>query len=157
MTGLIGQYHQGNQPGYHIPYLYNYSGEPWKTQKIVRDIIKIWYGDTPLGICGDEDEGETSSWFVFSSMGFFPVCPGKPVYDIGSPLFRKITIDTGNGRKFIIQVDGVSDKNKFIQSATLNGKSHNTPWFRHSDLAEGGKLILKMGPVPDKTWGLNWN
>jgi len=150
MTGLIGQYHQGNQPGYHIPYLYNYSGEPWKTQKIVREIMKIWYNDSPLGICGDEDEGETSSWFVFSSMGFFPVCPGKPVYDIGSPVFRKITIDTGNGRKFIIEADGVSDKNKFIQSATLNGKPLNTPWFSHSDLTDGGKLILKMGPLPNK-------
>ena len=153
MTGLIGQYHQGNQPGYHIPYLYNYSGEPWKTQKIVREIMKIWYNDTPLGICGDEDEGETSSWFVFSSMGFFPVCPGKPVYDIGSPLFRKVTVDVGNGRKFIIKARNVSSKNKYIRSASLNGQPLNNPWFSHSNLSEGGKLVLQMGPFPNKSWG----
>ncbi len=153
MTGLIGQYHQGNQPGYHIPYLYNYSGEPWKTQKIVRDIMNIWYGDTPLGICGDEDEGETSSWFVFSSMGFFPVCPGKPVYDIGSPLFRKVTIDVGNGRKFVIKAGNVSPGYKYIRSASLNGKPLNNPWFSHSDLLKGGKLILQMDKVPNKNWG----
>lgn len=153
MTGLIGQYHQGNQPGFHIPYLYNYAGEPWKTQKRVRDIMKIWFSDGPLGICGDEDEGEMSSWYVFSAMGFFPVCPGKPVYDIGSPLFRKITIDTGNGKKFIIKAVNVSEKNKYIRSATLNGKALDIPRFFHSDLSEGGTLILKMGPVPNKDWG----
>ena len=89
---MIGQYNHGNQPGFHISYLYNYAGEPWKTQRRVRDIMKIWYNDGPLGICGDEDEGELSSWYIFSSMGFYPVCPGREVYDIGSPLFEKVTI-----------------------------------------------------------------
>ncbi len=117
--------------------------------------MKIWYNDTPLGICGDEDEGETSSWFVFSSMGFFPVCPGKPVYDIGSPLFKKIIIDVGTGRKFVIKAGNVSPGYKYIRSASLNGKPLNNPWFSHSDLLKGGKLVLQMDKVPNKSWGTN--
>jgi predicted alpha-1,2-mannosidase len=152
-TGLIGQYNHGNQPGFHIAYLYNYAGEPWKTQRRVRDIMKIWYNDGPLGICGDEDEGELSSWYVFSAMGFFPVCPGRPVYDIGSPIFEKITINVGGGKQFIIEARDVSSGNKYIQSARLNGEPLNSPWFTHSDLVKGGTLILQMGPRPNEKWG----
>jgi putative alpha-1,2-mannosidase len=88
-------------------------------------------------------------------MGFFPVCPGKPVYDIGSPLFRKVTIDVGNGRNFIIKARNVSSKNKYIRSASLNGQPLNNPWFSHSDLSEGGKLVLQMDKIPNKSWGIN--
>jgi predicted alpha-1,2-mannosidase len=152
-TGLIGQYNHGNQPGFHISYLYNYAGEPWKTQRRVRDIMKIWYNDGPLGICGDEDEGEISSWYVFSAMGFYPVCPGRAVYDIGSPIFEKVSINVGQNRTFIIEARNVSPKNKYIQSANLNGKPLNLPWFNHSDLVKGGILVLQMGPEPNKEWG----
>ncbi len=152
-TGLIGQYNHGNQPGFHISYLYNYAGEPWKTQRRVRDIMKIWYNDGPLGICGDEDEGELSSWYVFSALGFYPVCPGRPVYDIGSPLFEKAVIDVGDGKTFVIEARDVSSKNKYIQSARLNGKPLNSPWFNHSDLVTGGTLVLQMGPRPNEEWG----
>jgi predicted alpha-1,2-mannosidase len=151
-TGLIGQYNHGNQPGFHISYLYNYAGEPWKTQRRVRSIMEIWYNDGPLGICGDEDEGELSSWYIFSSMGFYPVCPGRDVYDIGSPIFEKVTIDVGNNKKFLIKARDVSSKNKYIQSAQLNGKPLYNPWFRHSDLIDGGTLVLKMGERPNKEW-----
>jgi len=154
-TGLIGQYNHGNQPGFHISYLYNYGGEPWKTQRRVRDIMKIWYNDGPLGICGDEDEGELSSWYIFSAMGFYPVCPGRPVYDIGSPIFEKIVIDVGNNKTFVIESRNVSSKNKYIQSAQLNGKPLNATWFNHSDLVKGGKLVLVMGPRPNKEWAIN--
>jgi predicted alpha-1,2-mannosidase len=154
-TGLIGQYNHGNQPGFHISYLYNYAGEPWKTQRRVRDIMKIWYNDGPLGICGDEDEGEISSWYVFSAMGFYPVCPGRAVYDIGSPLFEKVTISVGKNKTFVIESKDVSSKNKYIQSANLNGKPLYSPWFNHSDLVNGGTLVLQMGPVPNKDWGAN--
>lgn len=154
-TGLIGQYNHGNQPGFHISYLYNYAGEPWKTQRRVRDIMKIWYNDGPLGICGDEDEGEISSWYVFSAMGFYPVCPGRAVYDIGSPIFEKVSINVGQNRTFIIEARNVSSKNKYIQSANLNGKPLNSPWFNHSDLVKGGILVLQMGPEPNKEWGAN--
>ena len=152
-TGLIGQYNHGNQPGFHIAYLYNYAGKPWKTQRRVREIMKIWYNDGPLGICGDEDEGELSSWYVFSAMGFYPVCPGSPVYDIGSPLFEKATINLGNGKTFVIESKDVSAKNKYIQSASLNGKPLNSPWFTHADLANGGQLVFQMGPRPNEQWG----
>ncbi len=154
-TGLIGQYNHGNQPGFHISYLYNYAGQPWKTQRRVRDIMKIWYNDGPLGICGDEDEGELSSWYVFSAMGFYPVAPGRPVYDIGSPLFEKTIIEVGNGKIFTIQAKDVSAKNKYIQSAFLNGKPLTVPWFTHADLTNGGDLNLQMGPRPNKSWGSN--
>jgi predicted alpha-1,2-mannosidase len=151
-TGLIGQYNHGNQPGFHISYLYNYAGTPWKTQRRVRDIMNIWYSDGPLGICGDEDEGELSSWYVFSAMGFYPVCPGRPVYDIGSPIFEKVIIDVGNHKTFVIKSRNVSSKNKYIQSAQLNGEPLNVPWLSHSDLVKGGKLVLVMGPRPNKAW-----
>jgi len=152
-TGLIGQYSHGNQPGFHISYLYNYASEPWKTQRRVRDIMKIWYNDGPLGICGDEDEGELSSWYVFSSMGFYPVCPGRAVYDIGSPIFEEVAINVGKNKTFVIEARNVSSKNKYIQSAQLNGEPLNYPWFNHSDLVKGGTLVLQMGPSPNKKWG----
>lgn len=117
--------------------------------------MKIWYNDGPLGICGDEDEGEISSWYVFSAMGFYPVCPGHAVYDIGSPIFDKVTISVGKNKTFIIEARDVSSKNKYIQSANLNGEPLNLPWFNHSDLANGGTLVLKMGPSPNKKWGAN--
>lgn len=152
-TGLIGQYNHGNQPGFHIAYLYNYAGKPWMTQKRVRDILNLWYNDGPLGICGDEDEGELSSWYVFSAMGFYPVCPGNPSYDIGSPLFQTVKINLGNGRTFTIEAQEVSEKNKYIQSATLNGRPLSRPWFTHQEMTSGGRLVLRMGRAPNKTWG----
>ena len=152
-TGLIGQYNHGNQPGFHISYMYNYAGAPWLTQRRVRDIMKVWYNDGPLGICGDEDEGELSSWYIFSSLGFFPVCPGKPVYDIGSPLFSKSEISVGNGKIFTVVATDVSAANKYIQSATLNAKPHNVPWISHSDITSGGTLVLQMGLRPNMEWG----
>jgi predicted alpha-1,2-mannosidase len=153
MTGLIGQYAQGDEPSFHIPYLYNYAGEPWKTQRRVRDIMKIWYNAGPLGISGDDDNGEESSWYVLSAMGFFTVCPGRPVYDIGSPIFEETKLTLAGGKVFTITAKNVSAVNKYIQSATLNGKSLNKPWFEHSDMVNGGALVFEMGPRPNKAWG----
>ena len=153
MTGLIGMYSHGNEPTWHITYLYNYAGAPWMTQKRVRDIMNIWYSAEPLGMCGDEDFGEMSSWYVLSAMGFYTVCPGQPVYDIDSPLFEKITIDIGNDKTFVIEAKNVSAKNKYIQSAILNNRSLNKPWFEHSDIVNGGTLVLNMGPRPNTKWG----
>ena len=152
-TGLVGLYAQGNEPSYHIPYLYDFSGEPWKTQQRVRQLMDIWYGDGPLGIPGDDDGGETSSWYVLSAMGFYPVAPGSPVYEIGSPIFAKTTIRMGNGKEFTILANHTSAQNKYIQSAVLNGRPLNQPWFRHSDIADGGTLILNMGNKPNTQWG----
>jgi len=152
-TGLIGLYAQGNEPSFHIPYLYDFSGQPWKTQRRVRQIMDIWYGDGPLGIPGDDDGGETSSWYVFSAMGFYPVCPGSPVYEIGSPIFAKITLTMGNGDKFTIIADRVSTRNKYIQSASLNGKPLVKPWLRHADIVNGGTLTLEMADTPSLSLG----
>lgn len=153
MTGLIGMYAHGNEPTWHIPYLYNYGGAPWLTQKRVRNIMNIWYSDEPLGMSGDEDYGEMSSWYVLSAVGFYTVCPGRPVYDIGSPIFKKAILHIGNGKTFVIEAKGVSARNKYIQSAKLNGRALNQPWFQHADLKDGGTLTLQMGPKPNKSWG----
>jgi predicted alpha-1,2-mannosidase len=152
-TGLVGLYAQGNEPSFHIPYLYDFSGEPWKTQRRVRQLMEIWYRDSPLGIPGDDDGGATSSWYVFSAMGFYPVCPGSPVYEIGSPLFAKTTIRMGNGKEFTIIANHVSPRNKYIQSASLNGHPLNKPWFEHAAIKDGGTLVLNMGDLPNRAWG----
>jgi predicted alpha-1,2-mannosidase len=152
-TGLVGLYAQGNEPSFHIPYLYDFSGQPWKTQKRVRQLMDIWYGDGPLGIPGDDDGGETSSWYVFSAMGFYPVCPGSPVYEIGSPIFEKSVIRMDNSKEFTVIAHHVSAQNKYIQSAQLNGKPLQRAWFRHAEIANGGTLVLEMGNKPNTLWG----
>lgn len=152
-TGLMGQYCHGNEPAFHIPYLYNYAGVPWKSQRKVREIMELWYNDGPLGICGDEDGGAMSSWYVFSAIGFYPVCPGRPLYDIGSPIFDEVKIDVGNNKVFTIKAENNSPKNKYIQSALLNGEPIDKPWFLHSDISGGGILTLYMGDRPNKAWG----
>ena len=153
MTGWIGMYSHGNEVTWHIPYLYNYAGQPWWTQRRVRQIMDIWYGAGPLGYCGDEDYGEMASWYVFSAMGFYPVAPGRPVYDIGCPLFEKATMDLGNGKTFTVEAKGVSAQNKYIQSASLNGEKIDRAWFTHEELQKGGVLVLQMGPRPNYSWG----
>jgi putative alpha-1,2-mannosidase len=153
MTGLIGMYCQGNEPAFHIPYLYNYSGQPWKTQKMVREIMNLWYNSGPFGLPGDDDGGAMSAWYVLSSIGFYSVSPGRPVYVIGSPLFKQVTLNVGDGKTFIITANNVSAQNKYIQSAILNGKALTKPWFEHSDMVNGGSLVFEMGPRPNKEWG----
>jgi predicted alpha-1,2-mannosidase len=153
MTGLIGNYAQGNEPSFHIPYLYDFAGEPWKAQKMLREIMEVWYNDVPLGIPGDDDQGAMGAWYVFSAMGFYPFCPGDPYFAIGSPLFRETAIHLANGKTFIIKADDVSTRDKYIQSATLNGKPLSRPWFTQRDIDNGGTLDLRMGPRPNKNWG----
>ncbi|MCD6355215.1 MAG: GH92 family glycosyl hydrolase [Prolixibacteraceae bacterium] len=152
-TGIVGQYSMGNEPSFHIPYLYNLTASPWKTQKKIRMLLNTWFKDNIFGIPGDEDGGGMSAFVVFSSMGFYPITPGIPVYTIGSPLFSKITINLTNGKQFIISAPNCSVKNKYIQSAKFNGKDLNAPWFTHDDLINGGILELEMGAYPNKKWG----
>mgnify|MGYP005842890931 CR=1 FL=1 len=151
----------GNQPNMQAAWLFNYSGKPWLTQKWVREIMFRYYGATPLhGWLGDEDEGQMGGWFVMSAMGLFQMNGGasvRPFYEISSPLFERVTVnldpDYYPGKKFVIEAKGVSDKNKYIQSAELNGNRLSKPWFYHDQLVKGGKLSLTMGDKPNKKWG----
>ncbi len=153
MTGLVGMYSQGNEPDFHIPYLYNYAGQPWKTQSRVRQLMDLWFDITPLGLSGDEDGGAMSSWYVFNAMGFYPQCPGRPIFDIGSPIFEETKINVGGGKYFVVAAKNVSAQNKYIQSAVLNGKPLNKPWIENSDILKGGMLVFEMGSRPNKNWG----
>ncbi len=153
-TGLIGLFSQGNEPDFHIPYLYDFSGQPWKTAFRVRQIMDVWYTADTHGVPGDDDGGATSSWYVLSALGFFPECAGSPIYELGSPIFQHSTIRLGNGKLFTITAHHVSAQNKYIQSALLNGKPLNTAWFHHADIANGGSLVLEMGPKPNYQWGI---
>jgi predicted alpha-1,2-mannosidase len=155
-TGLIGQYVQGNQPDQQAAYFYDWAGQPWKTQELARKILKLMYGSDKYGLAfpGMDDQGSTASWYVLSAMGFYTVDPASPVYVLGSPLFDSVTMHMGNGKTFVIVARNNSEKNQYIQSATLNGKPWNKPWFSHSDIANGGKLVLEMGPLPNKQWAV---
>ena len=152
-TGNIGQFTMANEPSLHIPYIYNYAGAPWKTQKRIRQCLKTWFRNDLMGIPGDEDGGGLTSFVVFSSLGFYPVTPGFPVYNIGSPLFSDIKVNVGNGKVFHIIAQNCSEENKYIQSATLNGKELNRPWITHEEVKNGATLVLKMGSRPNKEWG----
>ncbi|GGB02224.1 alpha-1 2-mannosidase [Puia dinghuensis] len=153
-TGLVGQYSMGNEPSFHIPYLYDFTRSPWKTQERVRLLLDLWFKDNVFGIPGDEDGGGMSAFVVFSSMGFYPVTPGIPRYAIGSPVFEKVRIDLPNGKQFTIIAHECSKTNKYIQRATLNGAPLDTPWFTHEQLIAGGTLELEMGPRPNREWGV---
>lgn len=154
-TGLIGQYVQGNQPDQQAAYLYAWSGQPWKTQALVRRILAELYGSdaSGYGYPGMDDQGSTSSWYVLSAMGFYPVDPSTPDYILGSPIFDRVRLRMGNGKLFEIVARNNSAKNRYIQSATLNGRPWNKPWFSQADIANGATLVLTMGPVPNKAWG----
>ena len=152
-TGLTGEYSMGNEPSFHIPYLYNFTASPWKTQSRIRFLLDTWFRDNVFSIPGDEDGGGMSAFVVFSSMGFYPLTPGSPVYTIGSPIFSRVTIDLPGGRHFSVIAQHASGINKFIQRASFNGKILNKPWFTHQQLIEGGTLELIMGPKPNKSWG----
>lgn len=152
-TGNVGQFSMANEPSLHIPYLYNYAGQPWKTQKRIRKLLQEWFRNDLMGVPGDEDGGGMSAFVAFSKMGFYPVTPGSASYNIGSPIFEKSTIDLGSGKTFTVVAQNVSEQNKYIQSATLNGRDWNQPWFKHSEIHNGGELILIMGPKANKEWG----
>ena len=134
-------------------YLYNYAGEPWKTQYWARETMNRMYRATPDGYCGDEDNGQTSAWYVFSAMGFYPVCPGTDQYVLGAPLFKKMSLHLANGKVFVIAAPTNSAINKYVVSASLNNVPYNKNWIAHSDILNGGTFSLGMGLLPDKKRG----
>ena len=151
-TGNVGMYSMANEPSLHIPYLYNYAGQPWKTQKSIRTLIDQWFRNDLMGVPGDEDGGGMSAFVVFSTLGFYPVTPGLPMYVIGSPFFEKAIIHLGNGKTFKVIAINNSKTNKYIQSAKLNGKVWNKSWISHKDVIKGGILELTMGNKPNRNW-----
>ncbi|WP_298554184.1 GH92 family glycosyl hydrolase [uncultured Algibacter sp.] len=146
-------YYVGDEYSMHSPYLYNYVGAPWKTQKLIRELINDNFEDTPGGLPGNEDCGQMSSWYIFGAMGFYPTCPGSPTYQIGSPAFKKVSIDLANGKVFTIIANNNSKENVYIQSATLNGKPYTKSWIHHDAVMNGSTLEFEMGPNPNKDWG----
>lgn len=150
----MGNYAHGNQPIQHMLYLYNYAGEPWKTQERVREVMNKLYAPTPDGYCGDEDNGQTSAWYVFSALGFYPVCPGTPEYVLGSPLFQKATIQLENGKKLVLEAPSNSSENIYIDEITLRGKRIEQNYFNHHDLQKGGVIHFKMTDEPNKKRGV---
>ena len=152
-TGMIGQFSMGNEPSFHIPYLYNYFGAPWKTQKRTRFLLDVWFKDNIFGIPGDEDGGGMSAFVVFTSMGLYPMTPGLPFYDITSPVFEKTTINLQNGKKFTVVAEGASKTKKYIQKAFINGKEISSPFITHKQIMDGGTLELILDELPNKQWG----
>lgn len=157
VTGLIGMYAHGNEPCHHVAYLYNYAGQAWKTQARTRHIAKALYTNTEGGLCGNDDCGQTSAWYVFTALGFYPVDPASSVYVLGSPLVDKLTIKLdrkfAQGRTFTVTAKNNSAENCYIQSARLNGKPMTRSWISHAEITAGGKLELEMGPTPNKAFG----
>jgi len=144
-----------NEPSHHYGYLYDYSGQPWKTQAKVREIAAAEYANLPSGIDGDDDCGQMSAWYLFTALGFYPVNPASGDYMIGSPLFTKMTLRLANGRLFTVSAENNSARNVYIQSATLNGKPLSIPVIRYDDIVAGATLKLVMGPTPSR-WASDW-
>jgi hypothetical protein len=154
ITGLMGQYAHGNEPSHHMAYLYNYIGKPYKTQKLVREIMNDLYTPRPDGLCGNEDCGQMSAWFVFSALGFYPVTPALDYYTLGSPLFKKIVVHLDEKKKFVITAENNNTSNIYIQNAVLNGESYNQSFLEHKNIIKGGKLHLELGSLPDPSYAV---
>ncbi len=146
-------YYVGDEFSMHAPYMYNFIGSPWKTQKVVRDMLAKYFFNHVGGLPGNDDCGQVSSWYVFGAMGFYPACPGDPVYQLCSPVLDKVTLNVGEGKTFTIIAENNSKENAYIQSASLNGVPYNKCWLHHDDLMKGGELVFEMGAVPNKNWG----
>jgi predicted alpha-1,2-mannosidase len=153
VVGTIGQYVHGNQPSHHVAWLYNFAGEPWKTQHRVRQVTEELYKTGPGGLCGNEDMGSLSSWYVLSALGIYSVTPGETFYLIGSPIFDEATIRFPTGRSFTVSTANNSSANRYIQSATLNGEPFSRTWIGHHEITDGGTLHFEMGPEPNRDWG----
>lgn len=153
ITGLIGQYAQGNEPSHHVIHMYNYVNRPWQTQELLDRVFKEQYRNDPDGLSGNEDCGQMSAWYILNSMGFYQVCPGKPVYSIGRPIFDKVVINLPENKTFTITALNNSKENKYIQAVKLNGKDLVTPFFEHKDMINGGTLEFVMTNQPTQ-WGI---
>jgi predicted alpha-1,2-mannosidase len=149
-AGIIGNYVHGNEPSHHVPYLYDWTSKPWKTQEKIHMINRLMYRNATDGLCGNDDCGQMSAWYIFSTLGFYPVCPGTTQYAIGSPCVTQASVSLPNGKTLVIKAPGLSEKNIYIRSATLNGKPLKAMFLEHSDLMNGGELLFEMSEKPGK-------
>ncbi len=152
--GLMGCYVHGNEPSHHVAYMYNWAGKPWKTQERIHEIVNTMYLNKPDGLCGNDDCGQMSAWYIFSSLGFYPVCPGSGEYSIGSPSVNEAKIELGEGKTLTVKANNLSDTNIYIRSASLNGKPLNSTSISNKEIRNGGELIFEMGKRPNKKWGV---
>jgi len=151
----MGNYAHGNQPIQHMIYMYNYAGQPWKAQYWLRQVMNRMYTPGSDGYCGDEDNGQTSAWYVFSALGFYPVCPGTDEYVLGAPLFKKATLHLENGRSLVIDAANNSSENMYIESLRLDGNEYTKNYVKHEDLLKGGVLKFDMGNKPNLQRGIH--
>ena len=145
VTGLIGQYAHGNEPSHHVAYLFALAGKPWRTQELVHQIVKTKYVNKIDGLCGNDDCGQMSAWYIFSNLGFYPVNPCGGEYILGAPQLPKATVNLGNGKVFTVEAKNFSDENIYVQSVELNGKPYSKKSISHSEVMNGGTLVFYMG------------
>ena len=155
IQGRIGEYWHGNEPSHHIIYLYAYAGQPWKTAQRLHEVVKTQYGNQPNSLSGNDDCGQMSAWYIFTALGFYPVCPASDYYVLGSPALPRAVIHLSNGRKFTVIGENLSDRNIYVQSVKLNGKNWTTPFLPYREVKGGGTLVFRLGPEPNKDWGAN--
>jgi len=155
IQGRIGEYWHGNEPSHHIIYLYCYAGHPEKAAQRLHEVIKTQYGNKPNSLSGNDDCGQMSAWYIFTALGFYPVCPASDYYVLGSPAVKKAVMHLSNGRKFTVLAPGLTDENIYVQSVQLNGKDWKRPFLPYQEVKHGGTLVFTMGPIPTKDWCAN--
>ena len=155
IQGRMGEYWHGNEPSHHIIYLYDYAGQPWKAQRLVHQVIKTQYGNQPGSLSGNDDCGQMSAWYIFTALGFYPVCPASDYYAIGSPAIPKAEVHLSNGKTLVVTARDLSEKNIYVQSLTVNGKPWTSPFLPYREIANGGEMTFTMGPAPNKEWGVD--
>jgi len=153
ITGLIGWYAHGNEPSHHVAYLYSYAGQPWRAQARLKQIMDTQYADRPDGLAGNDDLGQMSAWYLFTALGFYPVAPGSNEYVIGRPFLERAQLNLPNGKRFTIRAEGLSEANRYVGRAVLNGKPLARSFLRHEDIVAGGELVFTMQAAPNKEWG----
>jgi predicted alpha-1,2-mannosidase len=153
IQGRIGEYWHGNEPSHHIIYLYCYAGQPWKAAERLHEVVRTQYGNQPNSLSGNDDCGQMSAWYIFTALGFYPVCPASDYYVIGSPAVPKAVIRLSNGKTFTMRAEDLSEQNIYVQSVKLNGKDWNTPFLPYRELKNGGTLVFRLGPRPNPEWG----
>ena len=154
LRGCNGEYWHGNEPSHHVIYLYCYAGQPWKAAERLHQVVATQYGNGPGSLCGNDDCGQMSAWYLFTCIGFYPVCPASQYYVIGAPQIPKAVMHLSNGKTITMTAESISDQNIYVQSVHINGKDWDSPFLPYSELRDGGVITFYMGPQPNKEWGI---